>query len=185
MTLETWTIVLAAGAFLLLGIAASPLAWVALGHRRSRFEQLMERRLRETLDRLCALEERLDQFDGTTANWSADETQHKGGTVQGGSHWPRATSARSKRRRATRSGAAAAPTLIAVPTLAAPMSEREASVNGISQRYAAIWSLADSGASADVIARAIGQPIGQIELILGLRRRIDASRTDVNHGPQT
>ena len=45
---------------------------------------------------------------------------------------------------------------------------------GLSQRYAAIWDLADTGASPDVIARATGQPIGQIELILGLRRQIDA-----------
>ncbi len=44
---------------------------------------------------------------------------------------------------------------------------------GLSQRYAAIWDLADSGASPDVIARATGQPIGQIELILGLRRQYE------------
>ena len=35
MAPESWLIVTVAAAFLLLGIAASPLAWVALMHRRS------------------------------------------------------------------------------------------------------------------------------------------------------
>jgi hypothetical protein len=34
-----------------------------------------------------------------------------------------------------------------------------------------------------VIAKATGQPIGQIELILGLRRHIDGSRTTIPHAP--
>ena len=53
--------------------------------------------------------------------------------------------------------------------------------SGLQQRYAAIWDLADSGASPDVIARATGLPIGQIELILGLRRPPDGSRTNIPH----
>jgi hypothetical protein len=51
----------------------------------------------------------------------------------------------------------------------------------MSQRYSAIWTLADTGASAEVIARATGQPIGQIELILGLRRQIDGARATSSH----
>ena len=31
------------------------------------------------------------------------------------------------------------------------------------------------------VARATGQPIGQIELILGLRRQIDGARTTISH----
>jgi hypothetical protein len=185
MTLETWTVMLAAAAFLLLGIAASPLAWVAIQHRRSRFEQQMERRWRETADRLCELEERLEQFDATIKDQPAAEKHGADSMVPHGPHWPRAMHARSNRGEGARAETAPAPTLIAVPSLAAPPSEREASINGISHRYAAIWSLADSGASTDVIARATGQPIGQIEVILGLRRQIDASQTKVPHGPHT
>jgi hypothetical protein len=75
--------------------------------------------------------------------------------------------------------------LIAVPNLtAAPSNLRDASVSGLTQRYAAIWTLADQGASPEVIARATGQPIGQIELILGLRRQIDGTRTTISHAPQ-
>ena len=73
--------------------------------------------------------------------------------------------------------------IISVPNLAAGPEEREAPANSLSQRYAAIWTLADQGASPEVIAKATGQPIGQIELILGLRRHIDGSRTTIPHAP--
>ena len=41
---------------------------------------------------------------------------------------------------------------------------------------AAIWALADAGAPAEAIARETGQPIGQVELILGLRRQLGRAR---------
>ena len=71
--------------------------------------------------------------------------------------------------------------LIEVPNLASTSSDREATLSGLTQRYAAIWTLADTGASPEVIARATGQPVGQIELILGLRRQIDGARTTIPH----
>ncbi len=185
MTPEIWTLILAAAAFLLLGIALSPLAWVAILHRRSRFEQEIERRWRETADRVRALEARIEQIDTISQDHAAMEKRPADSVVHPGPHWPRPVHARSERGEMARGESMPAPTLIAVPSLAAPPSEREASINGISQRYAAIWSLADSGASTDVIARATGQPRGQIELILGLRRQIDASRTKVPHEPPT
>ena len=70
--------------------------------------------------------------------------------------------------------AARGPTLIAVPHLAAPAHEGSAAAD-LDRRFGAIWALADSGASADEIARSTGQPIGQVELILGLRRQLNAS----------
>ncbi len=72
------------------------------------------------------------------------------------------------------------PKLIKVPRLAAA-EDRPAMQSGLSQRYAAIWELAESGALPDAIARATGQPIGQIELILGLRRQLDPARTTIPH----
>lgn len=63
----------------------------------------------------------------------------------------------------------AGPKLIAVPDLAAPPGL----VPGdLGERHAAVLDLADAGASADEIARATQQPIGQVELVLGLRRRL-------------
>ena len=68
--------------------------------------------------------------------------------------------------------ASAGPTLIAVPSLASLGSEAVASeaAGGLLRRFGAIWTLADSGESTGAIAGATGYPIGQVELILGLRR---------------
>ena len=65
------------------------------------------------------------------------------------------------------------PTLIAVPDLAAPAGDAAPTVE-LGRRFGAIWELADAGASAESIARATAQPIGQVELILGLRRQLAA-----------
>ena len=75
--------------------------------------------------------------------------------------------------------------MISVPNLAADQEDRETSSSSLSQRYGAIWTLADEGASPEVIAKATGQPIGQIELILGLRKHIDGSRSTIPHAPHT
>jgi hypothetical protein len=73
--------------------------------------------------------------------------------------------------------------LISVPNLASSHDDREPASSPLSQRYSAIWALADQGASPEVIAKATGQPIGQIDLILGLRRHIDGPRTTIPHAP--
>jgi hypothetical protein len=75
------------------------------------------------------------------------------------------------------------PALIAIPNLEGAPNDRDVSASGLKERYAAIWTLADTGAAPEVIARATGQPIGQIELILGLRRQIDGTRTIFSHAP--
>ena len=68
-----------------------------------------------------------------------------------------------------------APTLIAVPDLGATTPGPSATIptdSELGRRFGPIWQMAESGASAGAIARATGQPIGQVELILGLRRRL-------------
>ncbi len=79
--------------------------------------------------------------------------------------------------RVDRAEAPPSPTLIAVPNLAASEGEApELAAAELAQRYAALWDLAEAGASADSIARTTGQPVGQVELILGLKRHAhDAS----------
>jgi hypothetical protein len=72
-------------------------------------------------------------------------------------------------------GAGAGPTLIAVPDLSGPPPEGAAASTELARRFGAIWDLADAGASAEAIARGTGQPIGQVELILGLRRQLVAA----------
>jgi hypothetical protein len=62
--------------------------------------------------------------------------------------------------------------LIAVPSLATAGSEAAAIEAGaeLGRRFGAIWEMADAGEPTATIARTTGHPIGQVELILGLRR---------------
>ena len=62
------------------------------------------------------------------------------------------------------------PVLIAVPSLAsAPSATATAAAAEFDRRFGPIWTLADSGLPLDEIARQTGYPVGQVELILGLR----------------
>jgi hypothetical protein len=62
--------------------------------------------------------------------------------------------------------------LITVPSLATNGSTTAATEAAaeLGRRFGPIWDLADSGHAPSEIARRTGQPIGQVELILGLRR---------------
>lgn len=62
-------------------------------------------------------------------------------------------------------------TLIAVPDLSAPAATTATAEAELAGRFGAIWDLADRGASSEAITHATGLPVGQVELILGLRRR--------------
>jgi len=75
-----------------------------------------------------------------------------------------------------------APILIAVPDLAARDSEPDGrSEAELGQRHGEAWVLAAAGASPAEIARQTGQPIGQVELIVGLYRQLHASRGSTGH----
>jgi hypothetical protein len=185
MSIESWFVLTVAAAFLLLGIAGSPLAWVALHHRKSQLEKLMEERWHELTADLRRLEGRLALAEGAvqTASGKREPGSHENGTNGSGlpnrpflSSWRRGAEARALPQPDDIS-------LISVPDLASPPDDGDRSPSPLSQRYGAIWALADKGASPDVIAKATGQPIGQIELILSLRRHVDGSRTTIPHAP--
>ena len=65
------------------------------------------------------------------------------------------------------------PLLIAIPKLETPDStdEAAAALAELGQRFSAIWSLANQGCPPDEVARRTGSPIGEVELILGLKRQ--------------
>ncbi len=69
------------------------------------------------------------------------------------------------------------PTLISVPNLATPPSTTSEAAAELDRRFGPIWAMADEGTSTELIARETGYPIGQIELILGLRRQLLAGGT--------
>ena len=74
------------------------------------------------------------------------------------------------------------PVLIAVPSLALPpANSTTAEAAELGRRFGGIWALADAGHADDEIARQTGLPVGQVELILGLRGAgggADRSRMD-------
>jgi hypothetical protein len=185
MSPESWLIVTVAAAFLLVGVAGSPLAWVALHFRRSRMEELTGRRWLELANQVRALEARLEQSDAFS------QVRRRNGvpaSPHGALSWrpegPQARfagSARAERAAATARAAQPEPPLIAVPTLTSAPEHREELVSGLSDRFAAIWSLAENGDSPEEIAQATGQPIGQVDLILGLLRHIAGARMNNSH----
>jgi hypothetical protein len=176
---ESWIVLTVAGAFLLLGVAGSPLAWAALHLGRTRSDQQIDRRIEQLAGRVQSLEALIDQIKAVGQSPAvADEP------ARAEVSWGRRGLSRPHNgvvSASAEAGAKIEPALIAVPSLAAVPNERDAAISGLTQRYAAIWTLADTGASAEVIARATGQPIGQIELILGLRRQIDGNRNIIPH----
>jgi hypothetical protein len=186
MTPESWLVVTVAAAFLLVGVAVSPLAWMALQHRRSQLEARMEVRWLELTDKVRALEERLTESrvlspgirtgNGELAPSHAAAQRRHGGSRSG-------NGTRQEHAHVAERDAHLEPALIAVPSLAAAPNHSEESVSGLTDRFAAIWTLAENGDSPEEIAQATGQPIGQIDLILGLRRQIDRARTTIPHSP--
>jgi hypothetical protein len=183
MAQETWLVVAVGAGFLLLGIAASPLGWVALLHRRSRADREAERGLQALNEQLRDLRTRVERCEsGVRARReevAVAEMFPSPGTPSSRRPGPPGKAALVRVAGASHEGITE-PKLIKVPRLASTQ-DRQAMQGGLSQRYAAIWELAEGGASADSIARATGQPIGQIELILGLRRQLDAGRTNIPH----
>lgn len=69
------------------------------------------------------------------------------------------------------------PLLISVPDLATPPAAAPAleAAAVLDRRFGPVWAMADEGTPVEAIARETGYPIGQVELILGLRRRLIAA----------
>lgn len=76
--------------------------------------------------------------------------------------------------RAKRAEGGTIPTLIEVPSLSRMPERQETGQGGLVERYGELWSRADAGESALEIARDLGLAVGQVELILNLRKRVDA-----------
>jgi hypothetical protein len=74
------------------------------------------------------------------------------------------------------------PKLISVPDLGQkdshgnPQAEDE-----LGQKHKEVWSLVNSGIAPEEIARQTGQPIGEVELIVGLHRRLHLPRGSSDH----
>ena len=128
MSIESWFVLTVAAAFLLLGIAGSPLAWVALHHRKSQLEKLMEERWNELTAELRRLEGRLALAEGAgqsaTANaraWARTRTGQMAGALPG-----QAVPLKlATKRRCPRSAGYDDTSLISVPNLASAPDDRD------------------------------------------------------------
>jgi hypothetical protein len=174
MSTELWAIVSLAS--LMLSLSA---LWLIVTARR---------RVRADVARLAALAERLDRLESHRSAVQGGEPSgaaHESTPLEAGAGVRLVGDAdrpapRSNARGNTRADGREAtpgppPTLIAVPSLAAAgMEDLSEATNALERRFAAVWELADGGASPEAIAGATHYPVGQVELILGLRRRLVA-----------
>jgi hypothetical protein len=114
------------------------------------------RRLEELTNRHRALEARLAKLEAAA-------------------ELPLVEGRRASRRVDPGEAAIGGPTLIAIPSLGAPASPSTETADELARRFGAVWALADAGLPTEAVARETGYPVGQVELILGLRRRLNAS----------
>jgi hypothetical protein len=163
-----------------LGLAALVSAATSLAMaRRSRLERKsLGRRVDELSLRLRAIESRERISSGATGGLATSASRLVPAQV-GEPPVASGKVARAHRFDQAEGTAIAGPTLIAVPNLADAGSHEAAqeAAEALGRRYGPIWSLADAGVSAQAIARATGQSIGQVELILSLRRPSNVPET--------
>ena len=80
-----------------------------------------------------------------------------------------------------------APSLIAVPNLSyqgeTEGAEEEAA--GLAEKHGDVWAMIEAGRQLAEIVEATGRPIGQVELIAGLYRQRQRSRTAGDHARAT
>ncbi|AGA26666.1 hypothetical protein [Singulisphaera acidiphila] len=150
-----------------LGLTLVVLAWVVAQLRRQPISALVKSvdDLRTRQDHLEAMMEKA----GSARQAEPAPQGHPGPPL-------RRPGSRSRRVDAAEPTAVSGPTLIAVPSLATASLPSSAAVGlDLGRRFSPIWDLADTGATPDAIARSTGQPIGQVELILALRRQLNAN----------
>ncbi len=123
-------------------------------------------------------ETRLDELTSRLRLVEAGKTDgHKNARSPGPSPAPL-----SPTRLADREPPQASPTVIAIPDLAGEAHAADPQVEtDLSLRHAEVWALAAKGATPEEIARQTNQPIGQVELIVGLYRQVRSPKGPLDH----
>ncbi len=78
-----------------------------------------------------------------------------------------------------------APSLIAVPDLSYQGEGDGEDADSLARKHGEVWALAEAGRDPAAIADATGRPIGQVELIVGLYRQVQATRNVGDHARAT
>ncbi|SIO61919.1 hypothetical protein SAMN05444166_6895 [Singulisphaera sp. GP187] len=151
-----------------LGLTVIVLAWVVVQLRRTSITTLAKV-VDDLRTRQDDVETLMEREDATRLVEPTLKVQHPGPPV-------RRPGTRSRRVDTAEPTAVSGPTLITIPSLASASLPSSAAVtHDLGRRFSPIWDLADTGATPDAIARSTGQPIGQVELILALRRQLNAN----------
>lgn len=73
------------------------------------------------------------------------------------------------------------PSLISIPDMTTRPPDESDDAANLAQKHAEVWAMAERGLAAAEIARSTRRPIGEVELILGLRGRRNASKSAGDH----
>ncbi len=165
--------------FAVVGLATA-VSLILLGAIWTRIRALT---LDETSRHVAALARRQESIEAVLRR--LETARNSGGTEPASASNPVGVNLRVDR---GETGGGRGPTLIAIPSLAenrepgAGSSDRatEAVVADLTLRFGPIWDRAEAGESVGAIAQASGLPIGEVDLILGLRRRIETSRSTLS-----
>jgi hypothetical protein len=172
-----------------LALAAIGLAMIgALGtlltmrQQRTRYE--MEGRLADLARRVRSIEARVEGFESRIDPLARKYEQGKSTGLAVPTAWRKESQGSSAPSSAGKGEPRTSPTLIAIPDLAVPEEVREHQAQSeLGQRHGQVWALADAGVPPEEIARQTRQPIGQVELILGLYRQVHSSGGPASHAP--
>ncbi len=146
------------------------LFWTRLSSRR---HAAVTRRVDELSERYEAMEQTLAQLRMLIATGTDSSPTLYAEHRDGGISFPRPRTSVRVDSPAANLSTIPSPTLIAIPNLSAPDSQRaDVVAEELASRFGGIWELADAGNTPDFIARSSGLPIGQVELILALRRQL-------------
>ena len=165
---------------LLFSMAAMGLLGVLILRKHEAQLGRSEQRLDELASRMGLIESRFDRSDRAEVTTAVAWEGLPGPTSHVSS---RANSAGPLRQGSfSRNEARSSSTLIAIPDLAAETTELNAeSESEMVRRHPEVWNLAAAGMTPGEIARQTEQPIGQVELIVGLYRRLNSSRGRIDH----
>ena len=141
-----------------------------------------EQHLQMLAQRLLVIESRINELENHGRRAPDAHEEPPGHAVKGESKQGRRTQSFLDER--ADQAARNEPTLIAIPDLGAVEVEEESDERAgseLGERHGEAWTLAAAGVPPEEIARQTGQPIGQIELIVGLYRRLHSPRGSIDH----
>ena len=161
-------------------LAVAVTLWMLAARQMKMTRSETEQRLQMLVQRFLVIESRINELENHGRRAPDDHEEPPGHAVKGESKQGRRTQSflDGREDQAARNE----PTLIAIPDLGAVEEESdERAGSELGERHGEAWTLAAAGVPPEEIARQTGQPIGQIELIVGLYRRLHSSRGSIDH----